>query len=68
MHKLIIQCPGCGAETSLSLGESTYEGPFRCWKCRGLFRVRIVDEELQAYEPLSEEELEKEQQMESFDK
>jgi transcription elongation factor Elf1 len=55
-----IRCPDCNAETSLSLEQSAYKGPYRCWKCRGLFRVRIENKELQAYEPLSEEELEEE--------
>jgi len=64
----IIKCPSCGTEAAISLVESVYEGPYRCWKCRGLFTVRIVDEELQTCEPLSEEDFEKQQQMESFDK
>lgn len=54
-----IQCPRCGTETSLSLTESLYEGPYRCWKCGGLFLIRIEDRELKSYKPLSEEELEK---------
>ena len=63
-----IKCPSCGTEATISLIESVYEGPYRCWKCRGLFRVKIEDGELQFHEPLSEEEFEKEQQMESFGK
>ena len=58
MDKLIIQCPGCGAETSLSLDEPTYEGPFRCWKCRGPFLIIIDSKGLKSYKPISEEELE----------
>lgn len=64
----IIKCPSCGTEATFSLAQSIYEGPYRCWKCRGLFRVRIEDEGLRTCEPLSEEEFEKEQQMESFGK
>jgi hypothetical protein len=55
-----IQCPDCGVGTNLSFDQSVYEGPFRCWKCRGLFRIRIENEVLQSCEPLSEEELEQE--------
>lgn len=51
-----IECPDCGSNATLSLAESVYEGHFRCWKCRGLFRVRIENEELRACEPLTEEE------------
>ena len=57
MDKLIIQCPGCGAETSLSLDEPTYEGPFRCWKCRGAFLVIIASEGVISCKAISEEEL-----------
>jgi hypothetical protein len=63
-----IKCPDCGTEATISLTESLYEGPYRCWKCRRLFMIRIEDEELQACEPLSEEEFEKQQQTGSFDK
>ena len=59
-----IQCPGCDAESRLSLLSSQYEGPFICWKCGGLFRIRIEDKELKSIEPLSEEEFEKQQQAE----
>jgi hypothetical protein len=58
-----IQCPDCSAETSLSLDQLVYEGPYRCWKCRGLFKIKIGNKKLQTCEPLSEEELE--QQMDS---
>jgi len=55
----IIKCPKCGAETSLSLNEPTYEGPFRCWKCRRAFLVIIDSEGVISYKRISEEELEK---------
>ena len=61
----IIKCPSCGTEATISLIESVYEGPYRCWKCRALFRIRIENEELQSCEPMSEEEFEEEQQTES---
>jgi len=64
---VIIECPRCSAKTSFSLAQSVYEGPLRCWKCRGLFTVRIEDKELKSCKPLSEEEFEKGQQAESFD-
>lgn len=54
----VVRCPRCGAGTSVLLAESIYEGPFRCWKCKGAFLVRIEDEELKSCEPISEEELE----------
>ena len=62
-----IQCPGCGMKTGFLLTQSTYEGPFRCGECRELFTIRIEDKELKSCEPLSEEEFEKQQQVESSD-
>jgi len=62
-----IQCPGCGLKIGFLLTQSTYEGPFRCGKCRELFTIRIEDKELKSCEPLSEEEFEKQQQVESSD-
>ena len=62
-----IQCPGCGMKTGFLLTQSTYEGPFRCGECRELFTIRIEDKELKSCEPLSEEEFEKQQQVESPD-
>ena len=53
-----IQCPRCAAKTSFSFIESTYEGPFRCWKCRGTFLVIIGNEGLECYKAISEEECE----------
>jgi transposase-like protein len=58
MSKVIMRCPKCGAETRFHLIDSIYEGPYRCWKCRALFTVRVEDDEVKSYEPLSEEELE----------
>ena len=58
-----IKCPACQIEGSMSLLESTYNGPYRCWKCRALFTVEIKNNELASYKPLSEEELKKQQEM-----
>lgn len=55
-----IECPECTTKTNLSLDDSIYQGPFRCWKCRTLFRVVIQNSKMKAYEPMNEEELEEE--------
>ena len=54
-----IQCPSCGANTNFSLAVPAYQGPFRCWKCKGVFNVTIENEKLKSFEPITEEELEK---------
>jgi len=56
---LKINCPGCKTEGSLSLLEPDYDGPYRCWKCRGLFTLKIVANEVKSCQPLSDEEFEK---------
>ncbi|MDD4860225.1 MAG: hypothetical protein PHR56_08530 [Dehalococcoidales bacterium] len=48
-----INCPSCGTETSFSFRELDYKGPFRCWKCRGTFTIRIENRKLTSWEPLS---------------
>ena len=50
----------------MSLIESSYEGPYRCWKCRALFTIELKNDELIFCEPLSEEELQKQQEMKAI--
>ena len=54
-----IKCPNCDAIRKMSLVQEIFEGPYRCWKCRSLFTIRIVNNELESCTPLSEEEFEK---------
>jgi hypothetical protein len=63
---IIIKCPKCDAETKLSLVDSSYEGPRRCWKCHELFTIKIENNELKSCEPLSQEEFEKQQEIEAL--
>jgi hypothetical protein len=65
---IVITCPECGAETKLSLVDDYYEGPRKCWKCRGLFQIKIENNELKSCEPLSQEDFEKQQEIEALKK
>ncbi len=56
-----IKCPECGVDGRFSLCQPVYEGPYRCWKCRSLFTIRIENDELKFYTPLSEEDFEEQQ-------
>lgn len=56
---LKIKCTECGTEGNLSLTDPVYQGPYRCWKCRALFTIRIENNELKACEPLTEAELQR---------
>jgi len=61
-----IKCPACQTEGSLSLVESSYEGSYRCWKCRALFTISLRNNELTHCEPLSEEELQRQQEIKAI--
>ncbi len=59
---ITITCPKCNTDSKLSLIQSSYEGPHKCWKCRELFTIKIENNELKSCEPLSQEEFERKQQ------
>lgn len=61
-----IKCPKCETEGTLSLVESNYQGPYRCWKCRELFTIKLENNKLKSCEPLSQEEFEKQQEIEAL--
>ena len=65
---IVITCPKCQAETKLSLIDADYEGPRKCWKCRELFTIKIKNNKLISCEPLSQEEFEKQQEIEALKK
>lgn len=61
-----IKCSKCGTEGSLSLAETSYQGPYRCWKCRELFTIKIENNEVKSCEPLSQGEFDKQQEIETL--
>jgi hypothetical protein len=61
-----IKCPKCETEGSMSLAQSSYQGPYRCWKCKELFNIHIEGKELKSCEPISQEEFEKQQELEAL--
>ena len=63
-----IKCPKCETEVSVSLADTTYEGPYRCWKCKELVTIRLENNELKSCQPLSQEEFEKQQEIEALKK
>jgi len=63
---IVLTCPECGAETKLSLVLDSYEGPRRCWKCRGIFSIKIENNRLVACEKLSQEDFDKEQEIKAL--
>ena len=63
---VIIKCPECGTEGRLSLIESSYQGPYRCWKCRQLFTIKMENNQLVSCEPLSQEDFDRQQEIEAM--
>ena len=61
-----IKCPKCGTEGSFSLVESTYQSPYRWWKWRELFTIKVENRELKCCEPLSQEEFDRQQEIEAL--
>jgi hypothetical protein len=61
-----IKCPKCDTEGSLSLAQLSYQGPYRCWKCRQLFKISLKDSKLESCEPLSQDDFEKLQEIEAL--
>jgi transposase-like protein len=57
-----IKCPKCGTESSMVLTQLIFEGPYRCWKCKETFLIKIVQNRVESCEPLSQEEFEKRRQ------
>jgi len=63
---ITLKCPNCGAESKLSFVEKDYVGPRRCWKCHEFFTIKIENNELKSCEPLSQEEFERQQEIEAL--
>ena len=61
-----IKCPACKTDGSLSLIETSYEGPYKCWKCRELFTIKLKNNKLMSCEPLTEEEFQKQQEIKAL--
>jgi phage FluMu protein Com len=57
-----IKCPKCDTDGSFSLADLVYEGPYKCWKCRELFNIKVENNELKSCEPITEEEFNRQQQ------
>jgi hypothetical protein len=61
MSMMTLKCPKCGAEAKLSLADTSYSGPRRCWKCHEFFTITIYNNKVTSCEPLSKEEYERQQ-------
>ncbi len=51
-----IVCPRCDTEGKFSIVQSVYQGPFKCWKCREMYTIRLENDKLIYCQPLNPEE------------
>ncbi len=61
-----IKCAQCQTDGTISLLEASYEGPYRCWKCRQLFKINLKNNKLENCQLLSQEEFDKLQEIEAL--
>ena len=57
--QVTVKCPACNTDSSFFLVKDSLQGPFRCWKCKALFTIKIRNGELEKCEPLKEEDFTK---------
>jgi len=61
-----IKCPKCETDGRFSLADPVYEGPYKCWKCRELFTIKLEDNELKSCQPITEEEFNRQQEIQAL--
>lgn len=54
-----VKCPACNTDSSFFVVKDVFQGPFRCWKCKALFTLKVRDGEIEVCEPLSHEDFDK---------
>jgi hypothetical protein len=54
-----IKCQACNTDSAFFIAKDVFDGPFRCWKCKALFTVKVRKGDLQSCEPLAAEAFEK---------
>ncbi len=57
--QITIKCPACNSDSSFFVVKDVFQGPFRCWKCKELYTVKVQNGELKKCDPLAKEVFEK---------
>lgn len=57
--QISVKCPACSSDSSFFVAKSVFQGPFRCWKCKGLFSLKAQNSVIQLLEPLTQENFDK---------
>ncbi len=61
-----IKCPKCETDGSFSLADLVYEGPYRCWKCRELFIIKMKNNKLLSIEAITQEEFDRQMEIQAL--
>jgi hypothetical protein len=51
-----IICPSCQTMGQFSVDGGNFKGPYRCWKCRALYTLDMVNSAVVSLQPLTDEE------------
>jgi hypothetical protein len=54
-----IKCQSCNSDSAFFIAKDVFQGPFRCWKCKSLFTIKVRNGEVEKCEPLAAEVFEK---------
>ena len=57
--QITVKCPSCNTDSSFFVAKKIFQGPFRCWKCKSLFNLKVQDGDIKLLEPLSQEDFDK---------
>jgi hypothetical protein len=57
--QVTVKCSACNTESSFFIAKNVFQGPFRCWKCKALFTLKVKDSEIKSCEPLTQEDFDK---------
>jgi phage FluMu protein Com len=61
-----IKCPKCNTEGTFSISDAVFDGPYKCWKCKEFFHIRMERGALKDIQPMSGEELAQFEQAEAL--
>ncbi len=61
-----IKCSKCNAENTFSLSDPMYEGPFKCYKCHAVYKIRMEHNVLRSCGPMDPNELAKIEEQEAL--
>ena len=53
--QVTVKCPACTTDSSFFIAKNIFQGPFKCWKCKALFTLKVKDSEIKTLRALAQE-------------